>query len=498
MGQEIDRDTFDPADYDRFDARVRRCMDALGELLARPGFGTGPASLGAEVELALVDSGAHALPLNHEVIAALGDPRVTVELVRFNLEYNDPPHLLAGRPFAALERSLAAAIARLGDAAAPFGGRIAAVGILPTIREADLGGALSDVHRFRALSHGLRRLRQRAFTIRISGREPLDTTWGDLTLEGANTGFQVHLRVAPDDFARTYNAAQIATAPALACAGNSPIFLGRRLWQETRIPLFRQAIDDRDKLVGSRGPARVAFGHGWLRTGVEEIFAETVALYAPLLPVCGDDDPLAQVRSGGVPELSELRLHNGTVWRWNRPVYDPAGGGHLRLEMRALPAGPTPADMAANAAFLIGLTLALRDEEWMTVALPFRLADANFSRAAEHGLDAELLWPAPRPPSPRPVQASRLVLGLVETARRGLVGAGVDPADADRALGVVADRVEAGVTGSRWQLRTLERLEPRLSREEALPAMLELYLAAAASGEPVHRWPQGVNTRGTP
>jgi hypothetical protein len=490
MGQEIDRDSFDPGEYDRFDERVRHCLEALRELLARPGFGAGAPSLGAEVELVLVDADARALPANAEVIEATGDPRMSVELVRFNVEFNAPPLSLAGSPLAQLERSLAAAIERVREAAAGFGGRVGAIGILPTLREEDLDAdSLSDLKRFRALSDGLRRLRQRAFTIRISGREPLETTWTDVTLEGANTGFQLHLRVAPEDFARTYNAAQIATAPALAVAGNSPTFLGRRLWQETRIPLLRQSIDDRDKLVGSRGPARVSFGHGWIRTGVHEIFAETVALYAPLLPVSAEGDPLAEVRDGGVPALDELRLHNGTVWPWNRAVYDPVDGGHLRLELRAFPAGPTAADMAANAAFLAGLTLALREEDWMTRALPFRLADANFYRAAEFGLDAEILWPAPRPPSPRPVQAARLVLGLVETARDGLTGAGVDAADADRALAVVAERAECGVTGARWQLRTLEALEPRLSRDEALVAMFERYLETGEAGEPVHRWP---------
>ena len=492
MGQEIDRDSFDPAEFDRFETRVRDCLQAFRELLARPGFGAGPPTMGAEVEFALVGPDTRALPRNHEVIEAMADPRMSVELLRFNLEFDSPPTPVAGAPFAALERSLGEATARVSEAASGLGGRVAAVGILPTLRESDLDeGALSNVRRFRALSEGLRRLRQRAFIIRISGREPLETTWSEITLEGANTGFQLQLRVAPEDFARTYNAAQIATAPVLAVSGNSPTFLGRRLWQETRVPLLRQSIDDRDKLVGSRGPARIGFGHGWLRTGADEIFAETVSLYAPLLPVSGDEDPLAVVRAGGVPRLEELRLHNGTVWPWNRAVYDPIDGGHLRIELRALPAGPTSADMAANAAFLVGLTLALRDEEWMTRALPFRLADANFYRAAEFGLNAELLWPSARAPSPRPHQAARLVLGLVDVAREGLLSAGVEPADADRALGVIAARAESGITGARWQLRGVESREPRLSRDEALVAMFEDYLRLGAAGDPVHTWPVG-------
>lgn len=490
MGEEIDRRSFTPEDFDRFDERLRSAMTALGELLARPGFGEGPVTIGAEAELVLVGDDGRAVPANHDVLTEVADPDMSAELVRFSLEYNAPYSALAGAPFTRLERNLTGALDRLRPAAAAYGARVGAVGILPTLLASDLGtDSLSDLNRFRALSEGLQRLRQRAFIIRITGREPLEMTWSDVTLEGACTGFQVHLRVSPDDFARVYNAAQIATGPVLAVCGNSPTFLGRRLWDETRIPLFRQSIDDRDRLVGSRGPARVPFGHGWLRTGAEEIFAETVALYAPLLPVSSDEDHLARVRGGEVPDLHELRLHNGTVWRWNRPIFDPSGGGHLRLEMRALPSGPTPIDMAANAAFLVGLTLALAEEGWMTMALPFRLADANFYRAAEYGLEAELLWPAPRPPSPRPVRAARLVRDLIEIARRGLVAAAVAPEEADAMLEVIAGRAERGTTGARWQLRTLESLEPRLDREDALVAMMERYLENAATHEPVHLWP---------
>jgi hypothetical protein len=218
------------------------------------------------------------------------------------------------------------------------------VGILPSVRAADLGpDAMTDTPRFRALATGVRRLRERAFAIRIDGEEPLETRWTDVTPEGANTSLQVHLRVAPHRFAALHAAAQIATAPAVAAAGNSPLFLGHRLWEETRIALFKQAVDERGELPdGWRPPARVSFGHGWVRGGAHELFAESVALHVPLLPVCGDEDALACVRDGGVPRLEELRLHHGTVWRWNRAIYDPGAGGHLRIELRALPSGPTP------------------------------------------------------------------------------------------------------------------------------------------------------------
>jgi hypothetical protein len=357
MGSGIDREAFEGVDYARFQQRLQQCLATLGRLLARPGFGVGPVTLGAELELFLVDGAARPLLLNQAVRAAAGDARVNLELDRFNLELNATPTLLAGRPFAVLGEELRLLLGRVGDAAREHGGRVALVGILPTLRRGDLHpAAMSDMARYRALDRGLRRLRQAPYRIRIAGADPLELHSDDVALEGANTSFQVHLRVDPAAFARTYNAVQLATAPVLAASGNSPTFLGHRLWEETRIALCKQSIDDRDGRGLRRRPARVAFGTGWLREGPLALFAEGVRLHQPLLPVLGDHDPLDAGDAGQAPALEELRLHQGTVWRWNRAIYDPACGGHLRIEMRALPAGPTVVDMLANAAFLVGLS----------------------------------------------------------------------------------------------------------------------------------------------
>jgi gamma-glutamyl:cysteine ligase YbdK (ATP-grasp superfamily) len=490
MGLDIDRHEFHADDYIRFAARLDESLAALRQVLARPGFGAGPPSVGAELELNVVDAEGRPLPKNQSVLASTDDPRVTVEVNRFNLEINTPPTALAGRPFARLGTELDGALAEVRRAAALHGGRVVPIGILPTLRPGDLEpGTLTDAHRYRALSEGLRRLRHEPFRIRIEGEDSLDVSCDSVTFEGASTSLQVHLRVEPAAFARTFNAAQVATGPVLAAAGNSPLFLGRRLWHETRIALFRQAVDER--IVAAEEdwrPARVSFGHGWVRSGAWETFAETVALHTPLLPVVGPDDPLALVKRGELPALDELRLHHGTVWRWNRAVYDPSGGGHLRIEMRALPAGPTVPDMLANAGFLVGLTLGLvpRIEEILT-RLTFGQARHNFYTAAREGLDAELLWPSSSP-SPRPRPAAALVESLLPVAREGLVGVGVEAEDADRVLGVIAARVRRRQTGAIWQRSTLAALERHLPRGEVFPVLLERYLQRATGGEPVHAW----------
>ncbi len=487
MGLSIERDRFEEEEFHLFGERLECCLTALRELLARPDFGAGPRSLGAELELCLVDATARPLPLNQAVLASLVDPRMTVELDRFNLECNLRHGPLAGHPFRALGREMRDALEVVDRAARAHGGRVVPIGILPTLTEDDLQSeAMTDTPRFRALSAGLQRLRRSPFAVHIDGPDPLSVTCQDVTLEGANTSVQVHLRVEPAEFARIYNAIQLVTPLVLALSGNSPLFLGHRLWHETRIALFKQAVDDR----AGKGEARVSFGSGWVRDGAYELFAESVALHQPLLPILGDEDPQAQLARGAVPRLEELRLHQGTVWRWNRAIYDPAEGGHLRIEMRFLPAGPSVDDMLANAAFAIGLALGIGCEiEAWTHAIPFQQVHDDFYRAAQFGPRTRLLWPPAPGTEAQRIEATELALQLLPTARRGLAEAGVAAEDSEPLLEIMGARAESGRTGALWQLRSLEALEDRLPREKALGRMVERYLEHAVSGSAVHTWP---------
>lgn len=493
VGVLIDKCDFEEADYVRFTARLKECLAALREVLAQPGFGVGPRSLGAELEMFLVDDQAQALPRNDRVRKRSKDARVTLEIGRFNMEVNATPTPLSGRPFTALMRELDELVATVRRAAAQEGARVAIIGILPTLVEAQLGPeSLTDADRYRAINAGVLMGRGGApLYVRIEGEDALALDWDETTLMGASTSFQLHLRVDPADFARVYNAAQVATAPVLALAGNSPLFLGRRLWDETRIALFKQAADDRGMLPVGWRSARVGFGHGWVRGGPLELFEESVALHPPLLPVVGEQEPLAALRQGEVPRLDELRLHHGTVWTWNRAVYDPSGGGHVRIEFRPFPAGPSTRDMLANGAFLVGLTLGLapRMDDFLP-AFPFAYAEHNFYRAAKRGLDAHLLWPSDRAPSPRPMRVEELLPTLLPIAERGLREAGVDATEASAFLGIIADRLERRITGARWQRRALAEREQSAERPEALRGMLERYLELSDSGLAVHEWPE--------
>ncbi|SEK88800.1 glutamate--cysteine ligase [Nonomuraea pusilla] len=468
MGRDIDKERFSEAEYATFGERLRDQLGVLRELLGTPGFGEGPATIGAELELFLVDAQGRPLSRNDEVREALGDPRVVLELGRYNLEVNLTPLPLSGAPFEALSGEVQEAMTRVDAAVwrAEEGGGALPIGILPTLDTADFTRrAMSDQNRYRAMSRGIRRLRLEPFLVKI---DDLELSVEDVILESANTSWQVHLRTPPGRFARLFNAAQLAIGPVLAACGNSPLFLGRRLWEETRIALMEEAADDRDVERLHRPDGRVTFGSDWVREGAYELFERYVADYDPIVP---------ELTEGAQPhEVPELRLHQGTIWQWNRPVYDPADGGHLRIEMRALPAGPSCADMAANTAFLLGLTLSQAERD----LTGYRFAEAyqNFYRAAMHGLDAKLSWPG----HDGGIHAADLVLSLLPESRAALLAAGVSARDADRALGIVEERTRLRRTGAAWQRETLDRLGGDRG------ALVRRYRELALSGSPVHTW----------
>lgn len=486
MGIEIDRTRFDPEDFEAFEARLEANLADLQALLASPGFGAGAPSLGAELEIYLVDSDGNPLHVNQAVHTAAADPRLTLELNRYNLEYNLTPVDLAEGAFTATEREMVGCMEALKPLVAAHGGEAVAIGILPTLRESDFGpGSITDRQRYHALVEQLIERRGSAFRIDINGRNPLQLDMADITLEGANTSFQVHYRVDPAVYADSYNAMQLATPLVLALAANSPTLFGHSLWRETRIPLFKQSIDcrQRDRYQWSE-PARVNFGRGWVRRGAYELFEEQVRVYSPLLPCCATPEP------GPVPTLEELRLHLSTVWLWNRPIFDPADGGHLRIEMRALPAGPTPVDMVANAALLIGLAEGLRPRiNRLLPALPFHIAEWNFYRAAQHGLDARLVWPRQDQHGLTDMPVTALVEACLPIAAEGLAAIGTPAAEISYYLGVIGDRLAARQTGATWQLDTLHSLDGGLPTPAAFNEMLRRFMANAAQNRPVAEWP---------
>jgi hypothetical protein len=306
--------------------------------------------------------------------------------------------------------------------------------------------------------------------------------------EAACTSMQLHLQVHPDAFAGYWNAAQCLAGVQLAVGANSPFLLRSRLWAETRIPLFEQSCDVRTVELRNQGVRpRVWFGERWI-SSILDLFSENGRYFPGLLPLTEDTDPLLELKEGRVPQLDELRLHNGTIWRWNRPVYDVAGGvPHVRVENRVLPAGPTAVDMVANALLFYGLLRTLVEAErplWSSMS--FEAAQENFTTAARHGLDGPLYWPGSGW-----IRPDDLVLReLLPQAADGLARWGVAASVIDRYLTVIERRCLHRRTGAAWQLDAVAALEQRgADRVTALRGMFGRYLEHSEANEPVHTWP---------
>jgi gamma-glutamylcysteine synthetase len=426
---------------------------------------------------------------NADVLKAIADPAWATELGQFNVEINVPPRRLDGDAVVDLEREVRASLNTADAKARGTGSRLVMVGILPTLAEQDLHeGVLSANARYRVLNEQIFAARGEDMRIEIDGAEQLLTHADSITPEAACTSVQLHVQVSPEAFASYWNAAQAISGVQVALGANSPFLFGRQLWQETRITLFEQATDTRpDELKHQGVRPRVWFGERWI-TSVFDLFEENIRYFPALLPICEEEDPLAELDHGACPQLAEMSLHNGTIYRWNRPVYAAVNGvPHLRVENRVLPAGPSVVDVMANAAFYYGLVRTLAEAQrpvWTQMS--FTTAEENLHEAARHGLDAQLYWPGLGD-----VPVSELVLRrLLPLAREGLDHWGVDPVQAGRLLGVIEQRCITGQTGAAWQIGTVAALtEAGAARPEALRGMTQRYIEHMHTNDPVHTWP---------
>jgi gamma-glutamyl:cysteine ligase YbdK (ATP-grasp superfamily) len=449
-----------------------------------------PVLVGQEIELNLVDEQGEPAMRNAAVLDAIANPAWATEVGQFNLEINVPPRPPGGDALAGLEAEIRGDLNAADTRARGAGARLVMVGILPTLQKQDVHeGTMTASDRFRVLNEQIFAARGEDMQIEIDGTERLLTHTDSITPEAACTSLQLHLQVSPDAFANYWNAAQAIAGVQVALGANSPFLFGPQLWHETRITLFEQATDTRPEELKEQGVRpRVWFGERWI-TSVFDLFEENLRYFPALLPICEDQDPLAMLDGGVSPELAEMSLHNGTIYRWNRPIYAVAGGQpHLRVENRVLPAGPTVADVVANAAFYYGLVRSLAEAQrpvWTQMS--FATAAENLHEAARNGLSAHLYWPGL---GEAPV-AELVLRRLLPLAHDGLARWGVDPALAARLLGIVEQRCLTGRNGATWQTAVVAGLSDRdgADRPEALRLMTQRYIELMHSNEPVHTWP---------
>ncbi|MFE1314557.1 glutamate--cysteine ligase [Streptomyces sp. NPDC058755] len=498
MGEKVVAGQFDLSDRQRYREKLQKCLAGLERLLVEKRFDRPKNLMGVEIELNLAGPDGMPKMLNGQVLERIASRDFQTELARFNLEVNIAPHRLGGRVFDRLAEELRTSLAYADRKAGEVDAGIVMIGILPTLEPDDVVSAnLSEADRYTLLNDQIVAARGEDFVLDIEGVEHLTRTSKSIAPEAACTSVQLHLQVTPARFADVWNAAQVASAAQIAVGANSPFLFGHELWRESRVPLFLQATDTRPPELQAQGVRpRIWFGERWI-SSVYDLFEENLRFFPPLLPICDAEEPLEVLDAGGVPRLAELVLHNGTIYRWNRPVYDIANGvPHLRVENRVLPAGPTVTDVIANAAFYYGLVRALAEESRpMWTRIPFAVAEANFDAACRYGIDARFVWPRRgRYGGTGEVDAVTLVRDeLLPLAAAGLDAWGLEAADRDFYLGVIEERCRRRVNGASWQAATFHRaLEQGLGREAALAATTRRYADLMHAGEPVHTWPVGL------
>jgi len=490
MGEQVTARAFSRDDRQRYRAKVRRCLDVFERMLRESAFDVERQLTGCEIELNLVDEHGRPAMANQRVLELIADAAFQTELGQFNIEINVAPRPLAGELAGDLEREIRATLNAADAMARQAGAHLVMIGILPTLAVEHLSEAtLTANPRYRLLNEQIFAARGEDLQLAITGEERLATRADSIAPEAACTSVQFHVQVSPEQFAAYWNAAQAVAGVQVALGANSPFFFGRRLWGETRIALFEQATDTRPEELKQQGVRpRVWFGERWI-TSIFDLFEENVRYFPALLPICSDEDPVDVLDRGGVPSLAELRLHNGTVYRWNRPVYDVVRGTpHLRVENRVLPAGPTVLDTLANGAFFYGLTRVLaEDDRPVWTRMSFSAAEENFHTAARAGIDARVYWPGLGE-----LPAVELVLRrLLPLAGEGLDRWGMAPAVRDRLLAVIEQRCLTGRNGAAWQTEAVRHLERHghLDRPEALRRMTLAYIGHMHTNEPVHSWP---------
>ena len=490
MGEKVDMTAFSREDRQRYRQKVRRCLDVFARMLAQSRFDFERPLTGLEIELNLVDEFGDPAMVNEKVLALIADPAFQTELGQFNIEINVPPRPLSGESAVELEESVRASLNHADDMARNAGAQMVMIGILPTLHERHLNiDALSGNPRYKLINEQIFAARGEDLHLAISGIERLSTYADTIAPEAACTSVQFHLQVSPDDFAPYWNAAQAIAGIQVALGANSPFLFGKELWRETRIALFEQATDTRpDELKAQGVRPRVWFGERWI-TSIFDLFEENVRYFPALLPITEEEDPVEVLERGDVPQLAELRLHNGTIYRWNRPVYDVARGKpHLRVENRVLPAGPTVIDIMANGAFYYGLARVLaEDERPIWTQMSFSAAEENFHNGAKHGIDARIFWPRLGE-----VPVTELVLRrLLPMAYEGLDRWGVASDVRDRLLGVIEQRCLTGRNGASWQSEVFHNIDRagELDRADVLREMTRRYCEHMHSNEPAHTWP---------
>ncbi len=476
-------------DLNTFTKHLLTDVQALNRMLIDGWFETDEIHIGAEQEMCLVDAHGKPSPTNLQILEKLNNPSFTTELARFNIEANLDPLPFKGNCLSQMEENICRMVDDLRRTAKEIDVYPILTGILPTIRKSDITiENLTPVPRYFSLIEAINTLRGEYYEVRLEGQDELNVKVDSALIEACNTSFQVHLQIKPEEFVSKYNIAQAIAAPVMALGTNSPLLFGKRLWNETRIALFRQSIDTRfaSEHLRERSP-RVTFGSKWLSGSITDLYKEDIVRFSVMFMADIDEDVFDNIAKGITPRLRALNIHNSTVYRWNRPCYgiSPNGKPHLRIENRVLPAGPSVVDEVANSAFWFGLMNGLETEyKDITKVMDFDDAKSNFFIAARAGLGAKYVWT-----NGKKINDTELIRKeLIPLAIEGLKRANIDKADIDKYIRIIEERNESGNTGSRWILNSHSSLIKQTTRDEVNIAITSAIMNNQEKNIPVNEW----------
>ena len=492
MGEQRVSLVSDDAQMQQFVRYLLNDMHALEHMLDNDWFEKAPIRIGAEQEMVIIDQQTYKPSCTAmKVLKSMKEYKwLESELAQFNLETNLQPRVFTGSALADMHKENQDNLQFLRKRLKRSKTNVLLTGILPTLRKFDLAmDNLTPKKRYKALIEAINsHMSADSYELRLNGIDELALKHDSPLLEACNTSFQVHLQVAPQNFVGYYNVAQVLAAPVMAIAANSPLVFGRRLWHESRIALFQQALDTRTSKehLRQRSP-RVNFGSGWLENSILEIYREDIARFRVLLAGDVSEDSLEEIAAGRVPKLRALQVHNSTVYRWNRPCYGISDNGkpHLRIENRVLPSGPTVLDEMANAALWLGAMVGTAElHPHIHEKISYADVQDNFTKAAKYGIDSNFTWFGNTK-----VSVTELIQQeIIPLARHGLLQQGINSTDIDGYLGIIEERAKRHTNGARWQLRAFTQLTERVPRDEAVTVMTACMLRNQEAEIPVHEW----------
>lgn len=487
MGANAIKTSVDVKARKAFTYHLLKDIDTLDYMLQRNLFPKDTIRIGAEQELAIADEKMNPACKSLEVLDILQNKLFTTELSKFNIELNMDPHVLQAGVFDAIHDDLSTQMSELKKKTKALNINFPLAGILPTIEKADFDVKnMTPYQRYKVLNETLLKTKRSDFEIRISGVDELSMKLDSILAESCNTSFQIHLQLKPGQYKDMYNWAQMISAPVLAACTNSPIFLGRELWSETRIALFQQTVDSRNSvyLLREQRP-RVTFGHDWVHECVSEIFKNDISHYPLLITAEIEEESSEALSNGKPPKLKALAMHNGNIYKWNRLCYGVSDGKpHLRIENRYIPTGPTLIDEVANIAFWVGIMKAMPDEyKDLPEKMDFKASRQNFYKAAKHGLNTQFDWMGKR------ISAKALLLTeMLPLAKKGLQSVGIEDEEIAKYLTIVEQRIKKNKTGAHWMSTNFNRLKKKFTKRRTAFYLTQQMLSYQEKDIPVHEW----------